>query len=65
MRYNGYDANGLFGWKEKIRRKKMKRRENEKKSIFSLYVVQWRENGKKKNESCINICSITNCNKMK
>ena len=34
---------GLFGWEEKIRGKKMKRRENKEKNIFSLLLFSWVE----------------------
>ena len=38
-----------------MRRKKMKRRDNEEKNIFFFYMFGWRENGKKENESYIKI----------
>ena len=38
-----------------MERKKIKRKENEEKSIFSLYMIGWRENEKKENESYIKI----------
>lgn len=36
--------------KNKIEGKKMKRKENKNKSLFSLLLLEWNENGEKENE---------------